>query len=113
MQELKKILPVLDKKELEDLFQKVLSSDNLIYREIELKDILIYLDNEEIDNLFVDLLKQGKDVNAFYPFVSDETYKNIIELYCADKLPYQIDVKKMSLFLNKDSISLLYKYYTK
>ena len=110
---LKKIIPFLNEEELDDLLTKVLNSENLVYEDITLKNILPYLNEEDLDQIFVNQLKAGKDIKIFLPFVSQQTLKNIVELYCFDKLDYEIDVSLFANYLDDDSISLLYKKLTK
>jgi hypothetical protein len=113
MESLKRLIPFLNEEELNDLLIKILSSKEKCYKDTELKDLLPFLKSESIDNLFIDSLKKGEEVNYFLPFVSHETLKNIVELYCANKLDYEIDVNKLALYLDKDDIALLYKYLSR
>lgn len=110
---LKKLIPFLNREELLDLLNKVLSSDNLVYQDVRIKNILPFMDEEDMDQLFVNLLKENKEITDFLPFVSKQTLTNIIELYCLDKLTYNIDINKFIPYLDEESISLLYKKMTK
>ena len=112
MGSLKKLIPFLNRKELIDLLNKVLASKDLIYQEIKMKNILPFLEEEDIDQLFVNLLKDNRDITEFLPFVGKQTLKNIIELYCFDKLNYTIDINKFIPYIDEESISLLYKKLT-
>ncbi len=109
----KKLIPFLNREELLDLLNKVLSSDNLVYQDVRIKNILPFMDEEDIDQIFVNLLKENKDITYFLPFVGKQTLTNIIELYCLDKLTYNIDINKFIPYLDEESISLLYKKMTK
>lgn len=113
MTNLKKLIPFLGKTELNDLLNKVLASPNQVFKDVELKDLLCFLENDAIDNLFIEQLKRGQNVDCFYPFVSDETLKNIVNLYCNDKLDYAIDIKKFALYLDDDDVKMLYNYMLK
>ena len=104
MTNLKKLIPFLGKTELNDLLNKVLASPNQVYKDVELKDLLCFLENDAIDNLFIEQLKT---------FVSDETLKNIVNLYCNDKLDYAVDIKKFALYLDDDDVKMLYNYMLK
>ena len=113
MTALKKLIPFLNEDDLKDLLNKVLSSIDEIYQDIKLKDLLPFLNDENIDNLFVERLRENKDIDSFLPFVSKQTLKNIVELYCNDRLNYEIDILKLKLYLDEDEISKIYKKLTK
>jgi len=113
MESLKKLLPFLTEKELNELLEKILQSPNQEFKDVKLKDLLVFLNPESIDNLFLDQLKKGQDVTYILPFVGHETLKNIVELYCNSKLDYEIDINKLAMFLTPEDISLLYQYMTK
>lgn len=111
MESMKKLLPFLTNEELDDLLKKVLASPSYIYKDVTLKDLLVFLPTKDIDELYLNELKKGNDATYFLPFVSHETLKNIVELYCNDKLEYKIDVYKLAPFLDQDDIKLLYNYF--
>lgn len=113
MSSLKRLIPFLNDEELNDLLNKVLTSENHVYQDITLKNILPYLNEEDLDQIFVNKLKVGEDIKNFLPFVSQQTLKNIVELYCFDKLGYEIDVSQFANYLDDESINLLYKKMTK
>ncbi len=112
MVSLKKLIPFLKRDELLDLLEKVLSSEDLVYQDIRIRNILPFLDEDDLDQLFVNLLKENKDIAEFLPFVSKQTIKNIIELYCFDKLEYKVDINKFIPYIDEESITLLYKKLT-
>jgi len=111
MKSLKKLLPFLEEAELEDLLGKVLASENYRYQDVELRNLLVFLDQSKVDELFIEELKKKHDVTMFLPFVNHETLKNIVELYCTNKLEYEIDVSKFAPFLDADDIKLLYRHF--
>lgn len=113
MESMKKLLPFLNDLELNDLLKKVLESPSYIYKDVTLKDLLVFLPSKDIDELFINELKKGNDANYFLPFVSHETLKNLVELYCNDKLDYKIDIYKMAPFLEEEDIKLLYAYFSR
>ena len=113
MNSLKKLLPFLKDEELFNLLNKVLSSENLIYQDVKLRNILPFLDEEDLDQTFVSLLKEGREILEFLPFVSQQTLKNIVELYCLDRLDYKININQFIPYIDEDSITMLYKKLTK
>ena len=113
MESLKKLITFLDDNELKDLLTKVLTSEGNRYKDVELKDLFAYLPITSIDEIFLERLKKGEEITYFLPFVSHETLKNLVELYCNDKLDYSLDINKIALFLDKDDISLLYQHMTR
>ncbi|MFA6754894.1 MAG: hypothetical protein WCR97_00085 [Bacilli bacterium] len=133
------LLPYLDKDQLNEILNKIISSDAKEYKGVHYKDILLYLDSSsimelaekefndnqdikiylpyletsKIDELFVKALKEGKECSYFYPFVSQETLKNVVELVVTSNSTYSLNIKKLLPFLDNDSINLLYKYLLK
>ena len=58
MSNLKRLLPFLNNKDLIDLMDKILISDDLTYQDIRLRNVLPFLDEENLDQTFINLLKK-------------------------------------------------------
>lgn len=112
MSDLKRLLPFLNNKDLIDLMDKILISDDLTYQDIRLRNVLPFLDEENLDQTFINLLKGGRTITEFLPFVSQQTLKNLIELHCYNKLNYELNINLIIPYLDGDSMSFLCKKMT-
>ena len=109
---LKKMIPFLDDEELELLVDKILESEEGIYKNVTIKDLLPFLDEDLIEKAFKSDINKNKDVSFYFPFLDDEFYDDIVSRMLENK---KIDDKFYSYlpYLSEEILSKIVDSYLK
>lgn len=109
---LKRMIPFLDDEELELLVDKILESEEGIYKNVTIKDLLPFLDEDLIEKAFRTDLNKNKDVSFYFPFLDDEFYDDIVSKMLENK---KIDDKFYSYlpYLSEEILSKIVDSYLK
>ena len=109
---LKRMIPFLDDEELELLVDKILESEEGIYKDVTIKDLLPFLDEDLIEKAFKSDLNKNKDVSFYFPFLDDEFYDDIVSRMLENK---KIDDKFYSYlpYLSEEILSKVVDSYLK
>lgn len=104
---LKKMLPILDDEQLEELTSILLEAENKKYKDISLKDLLPFIDDSVIDKVLFTLMQRQEEYTYVLPFVSDETMHNLTLKIISGEI--DIDLDPLYPFLSDKDIKLLFK----
>lgn len=72
-----KMLPFLSNKELEELLEKIINSENFEYEGLKLHYLFPFLEEKSIGNVFDTLLEKGYQTRLMYPFLSESKIDEI------------------------------------
>ena len=100
------MLPFRDD-DLLELTDKVLKNETGEYMGIELTTVLPFLSADKVEQLFFSQLEAGKNVSAFYPFLSKKTCHDITMSYLDGSLNIQMD--NLYPFLPTEDIKTLFR----
>ena len=103
---LAQMLPFLDEEDLSTLVEEIRNSDAGEYRGVRLCHLLPFLSEEQVSDLFLEELKEKKDVTAFYPFLPEKTYKEIVDRYLSGE--QEIDINALYPFLPDKELHRLF-----
>lgn len=109
---LKRMIPFLDDEELELLVDKILESEEGIYKNVTIKDLLPFLDEDLVEKAFKSDSNKNKDVSFYFPFLDDEFYDDIVSKMLENK---KIDEKFYSYlpYLSEEILSKVVDSYLK
>lgn len=104
---LKKMLPMLEDEQLNELVDRVLNSETKEYKGVSLNNILPFLSDEKVDEILYLLITKKESVRTLLPFVSEETLHDVVEKALNDELEIDLDV--FYPFLSDEDIQLIFK----
>lgn len=109
---LAKILPFLDEESIHELVNKILADDEST-KDLDLVKIFPYLSSEDAGKILIRVLKDGNtDVNIerLAPFVSQESLREIVDMYINGELDSNISFENLLPFLDNESIKKIFEY---
>ena len=98
------------KKNLTQLVDKILESEDGIFKGVTIKDLLPFLDDELIVKAFKKDLERNKDITIYLPFLDDDYYDEIVRKMLEEN---KIDDRFYTYlpFLSEEILSNVVEYY--
>ena len=108
--DLKKMIPFLEDEQLGLLVDKILESEDGIFKGVTIKDLLPFLDDELIVKAFKKDLERNKDITIYLPFLDDDYYDEIVRKMLEEN---KIDDRFYTYlpFLSEEILSNIVEYY--
>ncbi len=109
---IKNLIPFLDEEDLNELADKILESENESFEGVRMDDILCFLEDDKVDEIFLRKVKEGKDYQAYLPFVSDECMDRLTEDYVNGETG-DFDIESVFPYMEDDNIKRIFRAYLK
>ena len=100
---LNKMLAFLSQEDLQELTEKILSTEDKTFQNITFRQVLPFLDESYIDALFTKHLLEQEIFNSLLPFVSDSILETVVQSYLNKEI--DCDIKSMLPFLNSNCVA--------
>ncbi len=107
--ELKKMLPFLGTEEIDLIAKKVLESEAEEWKGFRLNDLFPFMSTAVIDKMFLETVESGKDYGRFLPFISGRVMHEIVEDVIAGKREMNLDA--MYPFMSDEDMKKVFYYY--
>lgn len=107
--ELKKMLPFLGTEEIDLIAKKVLESEAEEWKGFCINDLFPFMSTAVIDKMFLETVEAGKDYGRFLPFISSRVMHEIVEDVITGKREMNLDA--MYPFLSNEDMKKVFYYY--
>jgi len=77
---IRKLIPLLDEDDLNELAKKVAQAPDGVYEGISMKDLLPFMDEDELGKRMLDEAKAGRDISQYGPFVDEDAFDSVLDL---------------------------------
>lgn len=104
-----KMLPFLGEKELNELAEEIIRSEDGEVEGLKLHHVAPFLNKDKTDELFLLTVSSGNMNHKLLPFVSDECLNELVESIIQGEVTLNADV--LYPFLPKEAIRKLFKHY--
>lgn len=104
---LKKMLPLLEDEQLDELTAVLLETENKEYKDVRLKDILPFINDSTIEKVLFTLIRHQEEYTYVLPFASDQTMHSMVEKGISGEI--DVDFDQIYPFLSDSDIQLLFK----
>ena len=107
--ELKKMLPFLETEEIDMIAKNVLESEAEEWKGFRLNDLFPFMSTAVIDKMFLKTVEEGKDYGRFLPFISGRVMHEIVEDVISGKRKMNLDA--MYPFLSNEDMKKVFYFY--
>ena len=104
---LKKMLPLLENEQLEELTTVLLETENKQYKDVRLRDVLPFIGDSTIDKVLFTLIERQEEYQYVLPFVSNQTLQQLVEKGIQGEI--DIDFDQIYPFLSNEDIGFLFQ----
>lgn len=104
---LQNMLPYLQEEEINELYQKIIESQEGSFRGIKISMLLPYLNEKICNHLFMEALRKGGEYMSIAPFVNDTIWDEIVNRYLNKEL--EIPITKLFCYMDDQLITKIYE----